>query len=111
MSYTLLHEILATLKFSDFSKNVRDLFTVNCSRYKLRGSDFTVPRFNSITYGKHSLRYLGPKLWKWLPEELRNTPWIQKTDTESGDQATADRLLPKPLPPLQWLINEVMCIN
>ena len=69
--------LMFKVKHGLYPKNVRDLFTVNTSRYNLRGSDFTVPRFNSVTYGKHSLRYLGPKLWKLLPEELRNTPSIQ----------------------------------
>ena len=31
----------------------------------------------SVTYGKHSFKYLGPKLWKLLPEELRNISSIQ----------------------------------
>ena len=30
-----------------------------------------VSRFNSIHYGKHSLRYLGPVLWAKLPSRIR----------------------------------------
>lgn len=26
-------------------------------------SDFSTPRYNSVTHGRQSLRYLGPKLW------------------------------------------------
>ena len=30
-----------------------------------------IPRFNSIHYGEHSLRYLGPVLWAKLPSLVR----------------------------------------
>ena len=30
--------------------------------YFLRQSDFSTPSYDTVTYGKHSLRYLGPKL-------------------------------------------------
>ena len=37
----------------------------NCSTgYNFREAYFHIPRLYSETYGKHSLRYLGPKLWK-----------------------------------------------
>ena len=39
--------------------------------YNLRVKEFTIPRFNSIHYGKHSLRYLGPMLWAKLPSRVR----------------------------------------
>ena len=39
--------------------------------YNLRVKEFTIPRFNSIHYGKHSLRYLGPVLWAKLPSRVR----------------------------------------
>ena len=28
--------------------------------YKLRNADFNIPRYNTVKYGKHSLRYYGP---------------------------------------------------
>ena len=35
--------------------------------YQLRNeNDFKVPRFQSVRYGKHSLRYQGPYLWSEL---------------------------------------------
>ena len=37
----------------------------------LRNSYFNVPHFNTIKYGKHSLRYYGPFLWSKLITELR----------------------------------------
>ena len=32
-------------------------------------SDFILPRFNTVKYGKHSLKYLGPFLWSRLTKE------------------------------------------
>ena len=53
---------------------IQELFTLkaNCDRrYSLRNSDFKMPRFNTIKYGKHSIRYYGPFLWSKLTKELR----------------------------------------
>ena len=33
---------------------------------------FSVPRYNTVTYGKHSLSYLGPKLWGKLSPDVRS---------------------------------------
>ena len=32
----------------------------NSKRYNLRNADFVLPRFNTVAYGRHSLRFLGP---------------------------------------------------
>ena len=47
------------------------LLSENVTGYILRGAVFHIPRFHSVTYGKHSLSYLGPKLWNSLPSNLR----------------------------------------
>ena len=39
---------------------------------KLKVADFTLPRFNTVTHGKHSVRFLGPKLWSKLPKNNRD---------------------------------------
>jgi len=55
-------------------KYLPDLFNLNGERekrYNLRNSDFTLPRFNTIKYGKHSLKYLGPFLRSKLTKEER----------------------------------------
>ena len=44
----------------------------NGKRYNLRNADFVLPRFKTISYGKHSLRFLGPQLWAKLNKEERN---------------------------------------
>ena len=45
---------------------------INSKRYNLRNADFVLPRFKTVTYGKHSLRFLGPQLWSKLSKEERN---------------------------------------
>ena len=52
---------------------VRDLFQKNNSRYNLRNSDFVIPRYNTVSYGKHSIKYLGPMLWSKLDKEISNS--------------------------------------
>ena len=42
------------------------------SKYNLRQSDFSTPRYNSVTYGRYSLRHLGPKLWAKLSSDDRS---------------------------------------
>ena len=46
--------------------NICNIFQVHGSSHNFRQSDFSVPRYNPVTYGKHSLRYLGPTLWSKL---------------------------------------------
>ena len=41
---------------------VSDLFNLNSSGDTLRNANFTVPKFNTVTFGKHSIRHLGPVL-------------------------------------------------
>ena len=49
-----------------------NIFNNHNSSYSLRQSDFSTPSFNTVTYGKHSLRYLGPKLWGKLSPDIRS---------------------------------------
>jgi len=39
-----------------------ELFNNNLSCHALRNADIVMPRFNTVTHGKHSLSYIGPKL-------------------------------------------------
>ena len=45
----------------------------NINSKRLTNSDFVVPRFNTVTYGKNSLRYLGPVLWSKLDKVIKNS--------------------------------------
>ena len=52
---------------------IADLFIVTNSHYHLRNSDFVIPRFRTVTYGKHSLTYLGPVIWSKLDKFIRSS--------------------------------------
>ena len=39
---------------------IAELFNAANKGYSLRNADFDVPRYSSVRYGKHSIRYLGP---------------------------------------------------
>ena len=55
-----------------------NLFQLDSGSYHLRKREFVQPRFFSVTYGKHSLRYLGPKLWNDLTPRIRNLPSLKQ---------------------------------
>ena len=52
---------------------IAELFIVTNSQYHLRNSDFVIPRFGTVTYGKHSLTYLGPVIWSKLDKFIRSS--------------------------------------
>ena len=51
------------------------------SSYFLRQSDFSIPSYNTVTYGKHSLRYLRPRLWGKLSPDGRSTKTLNAFKT------------------------------
>ena len=68
--YKIKHKLL--------SERLCNLFQLDSGLYNLRKREFVQPRFSSVTYGKHSLRYLGPKLWNDLTPRLRDLPSLKK---------------------------------
>ena len=65
-----------------------DTFVTKSLKYNLR-TENDIPNFNTVRYGKHSIRYFGPYLWSKLPKESRNitslktlTSRIRKTNIE-----------------------------
>ena len=52
---------------------VDELFKQKRTSYPLRNRDFDIPTFNSINYGKHSLRYQGPHIWSKLDNKLKGS--------------------------------------
>ena len=63
--------------FPDMTLDVSHIFNINeentnRKRYNLRNADFVLPRSKTVTYGRHSLRFLGPQLWLKLNKEERN---------------------------------------
>ena len=55
-----------------------ELFQRPDTNYNRLNSELMIPRFNTITFGKHSIRYLGPYLWRKLPIALRTLTEIDK---------------------------------
>jgi len=53
-------------------KHICDIFYKQFKNYDLRNNDFPIPRFNTVNYGKHGIRYLGPYLWGKVDKDLRN---------------------------------------
>ena len=47
------------------------LFISRSNQYNSGNNDFVVPRVNTTGYGKHSVRYLGPKLWSKIDRKFR----------------------------------------
>ena len=35
-------------------------------------ADFSIPRYETVTYGKRSIRYLGSRPWTKLPKSIRD---------------------------------------
>ena len=68
---TLAIEIYKTLHSLNQSY-IRETFKENSTgRHQLRGKyNLTVQRYNTVTFGRNSLRFLGPKIWNHLPREF-----------------------------------------
>ena len=46
--------------------------------YLLRNPrDFVIPTVKSVNYGLESIRFLGPKIWESLPNNLKNKESIE----------------------------------
>ena len=63
----------------DFNgKAVASLSCVKPLKQNFRNQNFDIPRFISVLYGKHSLRYIGPVLWNKLDENITETSSLSK---------------------------------
>ena len=52
-----LATLMYKVKYGLVPSNVVDIFSVKSSKYHLRNMDFHLPKFNSVRYGEHSIRY------------------------------------------------------
>ena len=53
---------------------VTELFNLQQSHYEMRDNDkFVLPNYNTISYGKSSLRYFGAKLWNNIPVDIKSS--------------------------------------
>jgi len=48
------------------TETITNIFKPRDSCYSLKNSDFFYPGLNTVSFGKHSLLYLGPILWSKL---------------------------------------------
>ena len=53
--------LMYKVKYGLVPNNVCNLFVRKDSAHSLRNDDFVIPRFSTIRYGKHLIRYLGPR--------------------------------------------------
>ena len=69
---------------------ISEIFTRKSTRYNLRNSDFEIPRFNTIRYGRHTLRFQGPYIWSKLENRMRELPSLSifKTNIRRVDLAS-----------------------
>ena len=60
-------------------KIMQDVFQIKDQEdYFLRNArDFVIPTVKSVNYGLESIRFLGPKIWESLPNNLKNKESIE----------------------------------
>ena len=55
---------------------ISNIFQINTAVYNLRNSDFKTENVRTVHYGTESLSFLGPKIWKIVPSEIKtSTSW------------------------------------
>ena len=53
---------------------LNNLFTNNlCNRTLRSAHNKQLPTFNTVKYGKRSIKYHGPQLWNCLPDEMKTS--------------------------------------
>ena len=73
----LMHKI----KHNLCPRTICDMFLTNSHTYNLRQKDFCEPSFNTVTLGKHSIRYLGLRLWSKIPRKDRSAASLKQFKT------------------------------
>ena len=64
------------------SQILSELFTKSNNNNNLRvNSDFVLPSIRTEHYGRNSISYFGPIIWKSLPNEIRNSDSLSKFQT------------------------------
>jgi len=63
-------------KFLQCPKYTSDLFKRNSCSYALRNSDFSIPRVNTVTFGKQSVSYFSPVIWSKRNSEVKQSETI-----------------------------------
>ena len=73
---------------------VSSLFIIKRTQYNLRNNDFIIPRVNTTTYGKHSVRYLGPVLWSKIDKKFRELETVDQFKRVMRKMDLAKHILP-----------------
>ena len=63
--------LMFKVKHSLVPVNISDLFNIKNTQYNLRNSDFELPRFETVRFGRNSIKYMGPLIWSKLPRHLK----------------------------------------
>ena len=71
---------------------ISELFQRSDTNCNLRNSDFMIPRSNTITFGKYSIKYLGPYQWRKLPIALRTLTETDKFKRKISESDLAGHL-------------------
>ena len=53
------------------------VFQINPSVYNLRNSEFKTENVKTVHYGTESLSFLGPRIWKLVPLEIKKSTSLQ----------------------------------
>ena len=52
---------------------IKEIFSVRDTQYNLRDqSEFLLPNPNTVNFGTESIRFLGPKIWNIIPDDIKN---------------------------------------
>ena len=68
--------LMCKVKYRPVPDFICDIFCTKSCKYNFRNQNFDIPRFNSVLYGEHSLRYLGPFLWNKLDKNITETSYF-----------------------------------
>ena len=73
--------LMYKVKHSLCSRTICNLFMTNSHSYNLQQTDFYLPRFSTVKYAKHSIRYLGPRLWSKLSSKDKSAATFRHFNT------------------------------
>ena len=74
------------LKYGLARSIVNEPFKQKNTSYLLRNSDFDISTFNTINYGKHTLRYQGLRIWSKLDNKLKGSLNNESFKTALGNK-------------------------
>ena len=57
--------------------HINELLSRPNKRYELQNADFTVAEYNTVKYGKNSVRYYEPYIWSKLDIENKEDPSLE----------------------------------